>query len=74
MLKSYQAIYESGKVTWLEDTPNITSARVIVTIIEDSSPSFHRHRQPPEFIAGKGKTLGNIVDPIVDEDDWQCLK
>ncbi|WP_309741884.1 hypothetical protein [Chamaesiphon sp. OTE_20_metabat_361] len=25
-------------------------------------------------IAGKGKTVGDIVSPIVDERDWECLK
>jgi hypothetical protein len=25
-------------------------------------------------IAGKGRTLGDLVAPIVDEADWQCLK
>jgi hypothetical protein len=22
----------------------------------------------------KGKTLGDIVSPIVDQEDWECLK
>lgn len=33
MLKSYEAIYENGQVKWLKDTPQITSAHVIITII-----------------------------------------
>jgi plasmid stability protein len=31
-------------------------------------------RAPPESIAGKGKTLGDLVGPLVDEADWECLK
>lgn len=31
-------------------------------------------RKPPDSIAGKGKILGDIVNPIVDEDEWECLK
>jgi hypothetical protein len=31
MLKSYEAVYENGRVTWLNDNPNIDSARIIVT-------------------------------------------
>lgn len=31
-------------------------------------------RVPPASIAGKGKTLGDIVSPIVSEEDWDCLK
>jgi len=25
-------------------------------------------------MAGKVKILGDIVSPIVDEEDWECLK
>ncbi len=73
MLKSYEAIYENGQVKWLKETSKVTSARVIITILEESSSSNLR-RQPPELVAGKGKTLGDIVSPIVNEDDWECLK
>lgn len=31
-------------------------------------------RSPPLSIAGGGQTLGDIVGPIVDEEDWECLK
>jgi hypothetical protein len=38
-----------------------------------SNPSRKR-RTTSTLIAGKGKTLGDIVSPIVDEQDWECLK
>jgi len=31
-------------------------------------------RTPHPAIAGKGKTIGDIVSPIVDEADWECLR
>ena len=31
-------------------------------------------RSPPQSIAGKGKTLGDLVGPLIDEADWECLK
>jgi hypothetical protein len=37
-------------------------------------PSLKRRRVAPPSIAGKGQTLGDIVSPIVDEQDWECLK
>jgi hypothetical protein len=37
------------------------------------NPSAKRRTTSP-LIAGKGKTLGDIVSPIVDEQDWGCLK
>jgi hypothetical protein len=33
-----------------------------------------QNRVPASSIAGKGKTLGDLVSPIVLEQDWECLK
>ena len=33
-----------------------------------------KRRTTSALIAGKGKTVGDIVSPIVDERDWECLK
>jgi hypothetical protein len=73
MLKSYKAIYENGEVKWLEDKPAEQSARLIVTVLEETSPPTVKRRSSPASIAGKGETLGDIVSPIVDEKDWECL-
>jgi hypothetical protein len=73
MLKSYEAIYENGQVKWVSEQPQVNTARVIVTFIEETLPSKKR-RTPPASIAGKGKTLGDIVSPIVNEEEWECLK
>ncbi|MBD2153085.1 hypothetical protein [Leptolyngbya sp. FACHB-16] len=72
MLKSYEAIYENGQVKWLDEVPDISAARVIVTILEEPvSPT--KRRSAPASIAGKSQTLGDLVRPIVDEQDWECL-
>lgn len=73
MLKSYEAIYENGKVTWVSEQPQVNAARVIVTILEETFPS-KKQRTPPLSIAGKGKTLGDIISSIVNEQEWECLK
>lgn len=31
-----------------------------------------KKRTPSKKIAGKGKTLGDIISPLIDEEDWQC--
>ncbi|MGB3291466.1 MAG: hypothetical protein WBB01_00575 [Phormidesmis sp.] len=75
MLKSYEAIYEEGQVKWLFERPEVSSARIIVTVLEEKSEKRRvKHRTPPAALAGKVKILGDIVGPIVDEDDWECLK
>lgn len=74
MLKSYEAIYENGQLKWLAEQPQVRSARIIVTVLEEEVVKPVKRRVPPASIAGKGKTLGDIVSPIVDEEEWECLK
>ena len=33
-----------------------------------------KKRHTPAHLKGKVKILGDIVSPIVDEEDWECLK
>ena len=72
MLKSYGTIVEDGQVTWTLDHPMVQSARVIVTIVEELLPRSKRRTASP-MISGLGKTIGDVVSPIVDEEDWECL-
>lgn len=72
MLQSYEAIMENGQIQWLKDIPKVSKARVIVTIISDVEPQALR-RTPSASIAGKGKTLGDVVT-LVEDTDWECLK
>jgi len=44
-----------------------------VTVLEETKPQIKR-RFPIPDMAGKVKILGDIVSPIVDEEDWECLK
>jgi hypothetical protein len=74
MLKSYEATYENGQVKWVNEEPAVESARLIVTVLEEAPRPVMKRRSPPPSIAGKGKTLGDLVSPIVDEEDWECLK
>jgi hypothetical protein len=66
MLKSYEATLDHGQVKWLGEQPNIKSARVIITILDETGPRMRR--KPPRSIAGKGKTLGDIVNVMIDEE------
>jgi hypothetical protein len=34
----------------------------------------NKRRTPPPSLVGKVKINGDIVNPIVDEADWECLK
>ncbi|MBW4513718.1 MAG: hypothetical protein KME11_00665 [Timaviella obliquedivisa GSE-PSE-MK23-08B] len=78
MLKSYEAIYENGQVKWLGEQPSVESARLIVTVLEvtvlEEKTLPVKRRTFPTDMAGKVEILGDIVSPIVDEEDWECLK
>ncbi len=47
---------------------------IALTVDEEVPPSTLPRRRPHPDIAGKGRTLGDIVSPMVDEADWECLK
>ncbi len=76
MLKSYEATYDNGQIKWLDEKPQISTARIIITVLEETtSTNTKTHkRTTPAHLIGKGKTLGDLVSPIVDEQDWEYLK
>jgi hypothetical protein len=75
MLKSYEALYENGQVTWVTEQPSAQSARLIVTVLEETPvPAVKKRRVFPVEMVGKVEILGNVVSPIVDDEDWECLK
>lgn len=42
--------------------------------VNDESKTAIKRRQPHPAIAGKGKATGDLVMPVVDDADWECLK
>lgn len=42
MLKSYEALYEHGRIRWLETPPDVALARVIVTVLTEPVESRSR--------------------------------
>jgi len=70
----YEALYENGQIKWLTEKPPLKSARIMISIIEELPISPLKRRHPSPLIAGKGKTLGDLVNPLVDDQDWECLK
>jgi len=43
---------------------------VIALTVDEAPPVVSARRQPSPAIAGKGKTLGDLIGPIVDQEDW----
>ncbi len=74
MLHSYEAIFDHGNLRWLGDKPDVETARIIVTLLsaeEISPPKFKR--TPSARIAGQGKILGNLLEPVIPASDWNVL-
>jgi hypothetical protein len=47
---------------------------IALTVDEDEAGLPKRQRRPHPNIAGKAQTLGDLISPIADESDWECLK
>jgi hypothetical protein len=74
MLKSYEAIYDHGHLSWLADKPAVEEAHVIVTLLPaEEAPALNHKRQPSSRIAGQGKILGDIIAPAAPAEDWSGL-
>jgi hypothetical protein len=43
---------------------------VIALTVDEEQPPTPPRRTPSPAIVGKGRTLGDIVGPIVDPEDW----
>ncbi len=43
---------------------------VIALTVDEEPQAAPTLRQPSPALAGKGKTLGDLIGPIVDQGDW----
>jgi hypothetical protein len=66
MLKSYEATLDHGHIEWQGERPEVLKARIIVTILEERGAIRHR-RQASAALAAQVRTLGNSVQPLVDD-------
>jgi hypothetical protein len=75
MLKSYEAIYDHGKISWVDAPPDVEQARLIITVLpgkpveEEKTPK----RQPPEKLKGSVHILGDIVSSPYSEEEWEAM-
>ena len=75
MLNSYEAIYDHGRIQWLDQIPDLEKARIIVTVLPSAVPAVKPVlRRPSPKIAGKGMIVGDIMSPAVPAEDWDACR
>ena len=47
---------------------------VIALTVDELVPEPIKKRRPHPAIAGKGRTLGDLIAPVVGEEEWECLQ
>ena len=61
MLKSYEAIYDNGRLNWLGTKPNLTKAKVIV-VIEESETDTQQSIKQLKGIAPKPERVISLEE------------
>ena len=54
--------------------PNQTVELILLFNEEITSVAKQIYRKPPAELAGKIKILGDIISPVIEENDWDALK
>jgi hypothetical protein len=68
MLKSYEAIYDHGKIVWLNETPQGERFKMVVVV---EQPETVLPPPPPE-LKGSVKWLGDPFEPVISEEEWEA--
>jgi hypothetical protein len=76
IVRELEQIPEPMQLSVLDFIRSLSSNNTATTQSEAGVENHHseKRRTTSTLIAGKGRTLGDIVSPIVDEQDWECLK
>jgi hypothetical protein len=74
IVRELEQIPEPMQQSVLEFIRSLGSSNIEETERNNNPVPEGKRRTTSSLIAGKGRTLGDIVSPIVDEQDWECLK
>jgi len=72
----FDAKIRDGTISLPNELRHWADRTVHVIVLEKDTPdtATKGRRTPHPRIAGKGRTIGDLVAPVVDESDWECLK
>ncbi|MCX7111796.1 MAG: hypothetical protein WCI11_00915 [Candidatus Methylumidiphilus sp.] len=78
MLKSFEAVYDHGKLHWLDEPPDARHRmRVIVTVVHELSDDSVPVNIPPPELAGRMRLLCDdkeLMEPVMPDEDWDVLR
>ncbi|CAK0753660.1 conserved hypothetical protein [Gammaproteobacteria bacterium] len=69
MLKSYEAIYDHGKIQWLSESPPNERFKIIVVV---EQPAPRKRRVPPPELKGSIQWIGDPFEPVISEEEWEA--
>ncbi len=76
MLKSYEAIYDHGKIQWLSDPPPDKRLKIVVVVEQPDSVTAEsaprKRRVPPPELKGSVQWLGDQCEPTIPEEEWEA--
>jgi hypothetical protein len=75
MLKTYEAIYDHGKIHWLSEPPRGEHLRVVVVVEqpETAVPAPpQKRRLPPPALKNSVKWIGDPLEPAISEEEWEA--
>ncbi|MGR8934319.1 MAG: hypothetical protein ACU837_08010 [Gammaproteobacteria bacterium] len=74
MLKSYEAIYDHGKIEWLTTPPPGEHFRMLVVVEQPEStvPKARKRRVPPPELKGSVTWLSDPFEPAISEEEWEA--
>ncbi|MCX7113579.1 MAG: hypothetical protein NTX45_26505 [Proteobacteria bacterium] len=77
MLKSYEAIYDHGKIQWLSDPPPDKRLKIVVVVEQPDNvtaePAARKRRVPPPELKGSVKIHGDILSSLYSEEEWEAM-
>jgi hypothetical protein len=66
-----ELILETDANGYFKQMPKLPPNIQLVVVFKENSQSLRR--KPSAKIAGKGRILGNIMEPVIAAEDWNVL-
>lgn len=76
MLKTYEAIYDHGKIEWVNDALPNARLRILVVAEQPDAPpatTVRKRRTPPPELAGSVTWVGDPQESLFSAEEWETF-